>query len=428
MNILHLLQTSYPLVSGSTIRTNYIFKFARKFSTIIGLTSFLYDRDFFLEIIDGIPYYRIDHRINKLIRRYLKIKRIINRFLLKHFKVYRENQIFEFIITKYFQIIIQKLIKIYKIDIIHGHSHFRAAKYGLKVAKKKNIPFVYEVRGFTEKNLISDFKSGNYSKDQKILSYLDIKLNETRLMLNSDLVVTLSNSMKYEIINRGVQENKIIIVPNGTDPNQLKPVKKNQNLLLDLKLHNTIIIGYIGRISWYEGIEILIKALPILLKEISNVKILLVGKINDDYRKFLSKIIEDLNLKDYVIINGPVPHEKISKFYSIMDFVILPRLNIDVCRIVTPLKPLEAMAFKKFILVSKLPAFQNIIIPGETGDFFKPEDSRDLATKVIYYLNHSEKKLEIENSVRNFVKERYAWKKIVPLYEEAYKLLLNKTK
>ena len=427
MKVLHLLQNSLPLISGSTIRSKYIFKYQKKFSKIFVLTSFLFKSKKNLEIIGNIPYYRINNRIAFLLRKNFYFVKHLNNIFYKFFNIDLENKYQYFLISIFIKYYIRKLVKFYKIDIIHQHTHYEVGRYALKVAKKQKIPFIYEVRGFLEENLIANTK---YRKnfDLKLVKHIynKIKTNETNLMKKSDLIITLSDSMKKELRKRNIKEKKIKIIPNCTDTDLLQPVETNLKLKNDLKLNGKFVIGYIGRLSWYEGIDILIKAIPFVLKKIQNIKVVLIGNINKDYLKYLKQLSRELNISKYILLLSAIPHREITKYYSIIDIIVLPRLNLNVSRLVTPLKPLESMALKTLVIASDLPALRFTIKPRNTGDLFKAEDPEDLASKIIFYLINPEEKRKIEELARSYVEENFSWKRVVPNYEKIYFNLLKK--
>jgi len=428
MKILHLLQNSLPLISGSTIRSKYIFKYQKKFAKIIALTSFFFKKSGKNpEIIDGIPYYRIDKRISFFLRNYYIFLNRINSICYKFFNIDLENKFQYYIISLFSKYYIKKLVKFYKIDIIHQHTHHQIGKYALEVARKYDIPFIYEVRGFVEENLKSNLK---YRKniDSKIVkyNYSKIKVKETELMKKSDLIITLSDPMKEELIKRNINKSKIKIIPNCTDTDLLKPIESNLKLKKDLDLNGKLIIGFIGRLIWYEGIEILIKAIPILIEEIQNLKILLIGNADKYYLNYLIQLSEKLRVSKFILFLGSIPHNVIKEYYSIIDIIILPRLNYKVCNVVTPLKPLEAMAFKTLVIASDFPALRCTIIPKKTGDLFRAEDPKELASKIIYYLKNLNEKKRIEDFAKKFVEKNFTWKNIVPNYKEIYQDLLDK--
>lgn len=426
MLILHLLQNSLPKISGSTIRTKYIFKYQKKFVKLIALTSFVFNsfqED--LEIIEGIPHFRVRRNVSSKFRLYLKYLGKLNYIFYKYFNIDINFGYQDFIISFYMRNYISKLVKYYKVDIIHAHSYYLAGKYGLPIAKKRNIPFIYEVRGFIEENLIANSSKRNRNSKLIAITYKNIKRNETELMTKSDLIITLSKSMKDEIVQRNIDKDKIKIIPNGTDTDVLIPTPPNQNLIKKLDLKDQFVIGFIGRITWYEGIEILFKSINLIKKEVKNIKVILIGNIDKEYFNYLEKLARELKITHYISYIGSVPHESVIDYYSIIDIIVLPRVNFKVCRVVTPLKPLEAMALNTLVIASDFPSFRSIIIPKKTGVLFQAENPKDLASKIVYYNKNSKEKSEIEIFARNYAEDHFSWKKIIPKYKELYLELIK---
>lgn len=427
MRVLHFLNRSLPYISGSTIRTKYIFKFQKKFSKIIALTSFLFEKSKKnLEIIENIPYYRINKNIAFLMRKYYNLINRLNHAFYKFFNIDIENNIQYFPISILIKYYIKKLIYFYSIDIIHQHTHYDVGQYSVKLAKKYKIPFIYEVRGFIEESILANSKiQKNY--DPRLLSYRysKIKGKETEIMRNSDLVITLSEPMKQELIKRNIDKNKIKIISNGVDTGLLKPVKVNVKLKENLNLNEKFIIGFIGDMRWLEGLEILIRALPLILKETQNIGIVLIGNVEREYLKYLKRLSSELKVSKYISFLGVIPHDEIKEYYSIIDIIVLPRLNSKLSRLVTPLKQLEAMAFKTIVIASDLPALRDTIKPKETGDLFKPENPKELASKILYYLSNPAEKRKIEDFARSYVENNLSWRKIIPKYEIIYQELLK---
>ena len=140
MKVLHLLQNSFPRVSGSTIRTSYIFKYQKRFAKIIAHTSFLYNNlgNNNVDMIDGIPFFRVNRKIGSKLRLMLKYIDKFCFFLFNHFKIELERRYLEFLISFYMKKSINKIAKFYNVDIIHAHSHYLVGHYGLKVSKKES--------------------------------------------------------------------------------------------------------------------------------------------------------------------------------------------------------------------------------------------------------------------------------------------------
>ena len=267
----------------------------------------------------------------------------------------------------------------------HGHTPQGFSKRGEKVARKLNIPFVYEVRGFWEDTKVGLGKGIENSK-----KYLKLKYKETMLMKKADVVITLGQNMRKELIYRGINSEKIKIVPNAVNTNEFTILEPDLRLKTELNLQQKKIIGYIGSIRKIEGIEILLQAISLIKRKFDNIVLILAGSYTQDYFKTLKKMVADLKLDNNVLFVGKIPHQDIKKYYSISDMIVIPRINIRVTRLVTPLKPLEAMAMGKIILTSDLPALRELVKPGVSGDLFQAENPEDLAKKIVLYLKDYE--------------------------------------
>ena len=429
MRVLHIVHNSLPLISGSTIRSKYIFKYQKEFAQVFVLTSFLFINKKDFKILDNIPHFRINRNISKFLRLYNRILSRTDNYFYKFFKIDLKRllkDVYYFPISFFTKYYIQKIVKFYNIDIIHQHTQPKFGKYSLEVAKKLKIPYIYEVRGFIEENMLVAVKDLK-RKDPKLIHFIynNIINQETDVLRKANLIITLSEPMKEILIRRKIKEEKIEIVPNCIDTDLINPSILNFDLKEELKINEDIVIGFFGKLSWYEGIEILIKALPLILEKEVSIKFILIGNVVEEYFQYLNRLIHELNLSENVLFLKPLPHEELIKFYSIVDMIVLPRLDHAVCRVVTPLKPLEAMGFKTLVIASDLPALRYTIIDEKTGVLFEPENSEALASKILYFHHHLKEKEIIEKHARNYVENHFSWKKIIPKYKDLYLKLLQ---
>ena len=429
MRVLHILHESLPHISGFTIRSKYIFKHQKKFADIFVFTTFQYNRKKELEIYDKVPYFRMNQRISYLIKKYNKLAIRASNLIYKLLKLDIEKKFGRFLyfpvsfFTRYY---LKRTIRAYNIDIIHQHSQYQVGNYSLKLARKLKIPYVYEVRGFIEESMLATSQNRRIS-DKSLLKfvYYRIKNSETKILKKADMVITLSEPMKDELLKRDINNTKIKVIPNCIDPNILESGNSANDFQVNLSEYD-IVLGYFGQIRWLEGIDVLFRATAIIKKSNIKIKILLIGNIKEPYHNYLNELIRSLDLSDNVLFMGVLPHATILKYYSLVDMIILPRLNQRVCRIVTPLKPLEAMLFKTLTIASNLPALKYTISDGETGVLFEPENPQDLASKILKYSNNPEEKKRIEVKAYNNVKENFSWDKITPKYEKIYINLMRK--
>lgn len=411
-NVLHLLHKSFPIYVGYTIRSQFILSHQKKFANPYALTRPFFIRKNKIDFFNNVIYFRYPKNFFEELIHYFCFSKYFNAA-----KYYNEIYYSLLKIPKNF---ILKIVKKKKIDLIHGHTPYLFASLGEIVAHKIGIPFIYEVRGFWEDtNVIL----GLYKESDK--EYQKIQYKETQLMNKSDAVITLGRRMKKELIIRGVNKNKIYIIPNAVDMKYFQPIPPDPEIKKNLKINKKQVVAYIGSIRKIEGLETLIKAISIVKKEIKDIKVLLIGGGDERYCSKLEKLIKKLSLNEVIFFTGPIASTEINKYYSIVDIIVIPRINTRVNRIVTPLKQLEAMAMKKIVITSDLPALRETIKPGINGDTFKAEDSDALSNKIIKYLSNEEARNKLGDSARDFVQKNYDWNSVVEKYREIYEKLLK---
>jgi len=420
MNILHILKNSLPYISGSTIRSKNILEHQKKFADVYAYTGYNFESNKEREIFDDTKYFRANPKISKILRIYnlfiQKIRKILYKFLSIDI-----NSILSFLEIPIYLITkrdIKKLVKDLNIDIIHQHSECQIGRISLRVAKKLNIPYVYEVRAFLEDGIIVD--SGKWRLGgKKLIRYVynNIRIPETKILRKTDIITTLCDPMRDEIASRGIDKDKIYIVPNGVEniSFRIKKITFNPNLP---------IIGYIGTIERHEGISVLIKAISLLTFTFPKIKLYLIGNAESNYLKELKDLTKELKCEKSVVFVGRIPHDSVIEHYKFIDIIVIPRLNRRVCRLVTPIKPLEAMAYKTLVIASDLPALRYVINPYETGILFRPEFVTDLINKLIYYINHPIEKLAIECRAKKYVKDNFSWDKNIFKYKKIYEKLI----
>lgn len=411
-NILHLLKTSYPSLSGYTVRSHFILTNQKSFANPYAVVDPYFIRKEKPDIIENNIYYRYPPNLKlRLFNNYNFSQLSILASLSKKIYISLLKTPLPFVRT---------IVKKKKIDLIHGHTYATFSSFGERIAREEKIPFIYEVRGFWEDSRVAVGRLKEFG-----YQYMKIRKIETKLMKKADFLITLGKMMKKEISSRGIEEEKIFIVPNGVDIEQFQPEASNANLKHILKIEEKKIIAYIGSIQEIEGIETLIKALKIVKKEIKNTVLLLIGSCYKPYKLKLKKLIKKLGINNSVRFIGQIEQRKIKNYYSIIDIIIIPRIDARVCRLVTPLKQLEAMAMKKIVITSDLPALCETVKPRVSGDIFKTGNSEDLADKIIYYLNNQEISNRLREKAREYVQNNHNWKKIAKKYKILYEKLLE---
>ena len=406
-NILHLFKTSYPSISGYTVRSHFILTKQKIFCNPIALVDPYYIKKRKLDNIEGNIYYRYPPD--------LKLK-LSNNAILSHIPYLdRISQIVYLKILNTPISFLRSIVSHKKINLIHGHTYARFSNFGEKVAREAKIPFIYEVRGFWE-----DSRVGVKRLKEFGYQYMKIRRSETNLMKKADALITLGKNMKKEIVSRGFDEKKVFVIPNGVDTEKFKPISPDLNLKERLKLKNKKIIAYIGSIQRIEGIDVLIQAIAQIKKEFKEIVLILIGSSFNAYKKELIKLSKKLGIENSVHFIGRIQRDFIRNYYSIVDIIVIPRKNVRVCRLVTPLKQLEAMAMEKIVITSDLPALREMVKPGISGDVFEAENANDLAKKILFYLTNQIERDKLRCKARKYVQINYDWNKIVFKYFDIY--------
>ncbi|MFQ3787564.1 glycosyltransferase family 4 protein [Halomonas sp. A29] len=302
-----------------------------------------------------------------------------------------------------------------KPGFILAASNYMCALPALIAARDLNIPFVYEVRGFWEISKIS--REPSY---KNTLGYKVQEAMETFVANSSDLVFTLTNEMKKELIARGVEAYKIYLLPNCCDPVRFFPRNAGGELRSYFDIPNDVaVIGYIGTFVKYEGLDDLAQACGILSERGLDFRLLLVGSENTSGSgkgPILNDIISIATAKGFVgklIAPGRVPHDQVEKYYSLIDIAPFPRKPLPVCEMVSPMKPLEAMASGKAVVVSSVSALTEIVIDEETGLVFDKGNIEDLAFKLERLIKDVALRNSIGANSRSWVCKEREWKKVV---------------
>src|SRR5262249_16852840 len=156
-----------------------------------------------------------------------------------------------------------------------------------------------------------------------------------------DGIVAICDGLANDIQARGVARDRITIVRNAVNIGDFALIdRQDADLQKQLALGPGPILGFIGSLYGYEGIGVLIEALPLLLRQHPGVRLLLVG--GGPGEQDLRNAAASAGVADRVHFLGRVPHGEVRRYYSVMDMLVYPRKSTRLTELVTPLKPLEA--------------------------------------------------------------------------------------
>ena len=307
-----------------------------------------------------------------------------------------------------------------KPDLIHAHSPVLNALPALQVGRRLGIPVVYEIRAFWEDAAVDH---GSTAEDS--LRYRLTRALETYAVRRVDHVFTICEGLRGDLAGRGVPADKITVIPNAVDIEKFSfGGAPDPALKLKLGLGNARVIGFIGSFYAYEGLDLLLQALPAILQRVPDVKVLLTGGGPQD--EALKAQVMRMELKDRVVFTGRVDHQEVNRYYDLVDVLVYARHPMRLTELVTPLKPLEAMAQGRLFVASDVGGHKELIRDGETGVLFRAGDARDLADKVVGLLEDTRRWPEFKAQVRRFVEVERNWNASVARYREAYQALVRR--
>lgn len=299
-------------------------------------------------------------------------------------------------------------------DVIHAHSPVLDAVPAIRVGRKLGIPVVYEIRAFWE-----DAAVDHGSTKENSLRYKLTRALETWAVKRADAVTVICEGLRKDLIARGIEPGKITVIPNAVDIDKFSVGGVPEaELKMKLGLGGSRVLGFIGSFYAYEGLDLLIAALPTILRQLPDVKILLVGGGPQD--RDLKQQVMALDLKERVLFTGRVPHDEVNRYYDLIDVLVYPRHPMRLTELVTPLKPLEAMAQGRLMVASDVGGHKELIQNGKTGVLFRAGDVDDLASKVVALLLDEPSWDDMKRNGRQFVEAERNWAASVARYRDVY--------
>jgi PEP-CTERM/exosortase A-associated glycosyltransferase len=397
MRVLHLLDHSLPLHSGYTFRTRAILKAQIARGWDVAAVTGPRHGDFAepLEEVEGLRFYRTPAVPPAPAP--LGEWREVNRFARRIRKVAREFQP----------------------DVLHAHSPVLNAMAGQRAANRLKLPFVYEIRAFWE-----DAAVGNGDGREGSMKYRATRALETRAVKKADAVAVICEGLRCDLIRRGIDPAKIFVSPNGVDLTLFgEPLPYDSGLAKTLGIEGGETIGFIGSFYDYEGLDVLIDAMPQLVQWRPAMHLVLVG--GGPCEAALRAQAEASPVADRIHFIGRVPHHEVERYYSVVDVLVYPRKRMRLTDLVTPLKPLEAMAQMRLVAASDVGGHRELIRDGDTGTLFRPDDPRALARAVAGLFADRDHWEARRARGRAFVEAERNWSLNVGRYESVYQKLAN---
>jgi glycosyltransferase involved in cell wall biosynthesis len=302
-------------------------------------------------------------------------------------------------------------------SLLHAASNYTNAVTALALGQKYQLPVIYEVRGFWEDTWLSRAANSRERADSEL--YQRSRALETQCMLAADLVVTLGEAMREEIVARGVPEEKILIVPNAVSEEFLRPLPDATALRAQLGIKpGEHVVGEVTSLVKHEGIGTLLEATQLLRSRGLPVRALIVG--DGPERPALQREAAGLGLGEAAIFTGRVPSAQVRDYHALLDVFVVPRTPDRVCQLVTPLKPVEAMASGLCVVASDVRALAEIIKPDVTGALTIPQDPLSLADSLEHLVGRPDLRQKLGDGAREWVAADRTWAHNAARYKDAY--------
>ncbi len=299
-------------------------------------------------------------------------------------------------------------------ELVMSASNHVTALPALIAARRLGLPFIYEVRGLWEITRLSRDKEFEDTPAFAVQSLLEAKVAQL-----ADHVFTLTEPMREELSSRGVPNASIELLPNSCDPDRFLPRPRDEELAARLGIPDGVpVIGYVGTFVDYEGLEDLTQACMVLKQRGVTFRLLLVGNENASgadrgpITEEILRVAEAEGMTDWLIMPGRVPHEEVESYYSLIDIAPFPRKPWPVCEMVSPMKPLEALAMEKAVLVSSVRALTEMIADGHTGRVFEKGSVQSLADRLQELVEDPQQRLALGRRGRAWVGAERTWKQI----------------
>jgi PEP-CTERM/exosortase A-associated glycosyltransferase len=402
--ILHVLDHSLPLHSGYTFRTRAIMKAQIAAGwDVRGITSVRQyqhgeRRGMHVQEAEGLTFHRTitDTGGPPLLREYHEMSALSAAITALHSE--------------------------WSFDLIHAHSPALNGLAAAWAAKRLSLPLLYEIRAFWE-----DAAVGNGTGTHGSPRYRLTRALENHVIAKADAIAVICEGLRGDLISRGVDAHKITVSPNGVDLELFgSPPARDEALAVQLGVAGKQVIGYIGSFYDYEGLDDLIAAMAHLQGCAKDAHLLLVG--GGPMEDALRAQAKASPAASRIHFAGRVPHDQVERYYSLTDVLAYPRKSMRLTDLVTPLKPLEAMAQGRLVAASDVGGHRELIEDGVTGALFPADNPIGAAAAIdALFADHMQWDTRRTNA-RKFVELQRNWQKNIHRYDPVYHLLLSQMK
>ncbi len=375
MKVVIIIANYYPFIGGAEV-------FAQRFAEHLvmgenevdvitgrwdrGLTSF--------EVINGVSIYRVRTIGNKHLRQII----LSIPLLLKVLKLDRAKNY----------------------DMIHSVGESVANHVGTAIRKLRKKPHVITIQGGP---LLTGFKSNPVDMMLKRLDKWSFR--------NADLIHVISHKLAIETERLGAHN--VVVIPNGVDMAAFRPMDgEGLRKKYGLPFEKNIVIS-VARLVSVKGLDCLIRATALVLRDIPNVHLVLIGKGTG--RCELEKLVSELGLDNNVQFLGELQHTEIPYYLSVADVFALPSLREGL-----GIAFLEAMACGIPVVGSSVGGIPDIIEDGKNGFLVPPGNYEKLAKTIKLLLENNGIRDKFIKQGLETIEQRFQWDSVLRRIDDAY--------
>ncbi len=404
--MLHVLDHSWPILSGYSVRSRYLaaaqLQTGQRPRILTGPLHQLDDLSATDVVVDGVPYART-----------FLSGEFSRRAILGRWPLAREAAVVNLLRRR-----ILALLEREPVDVIHAHSPALCGVAAWQASMRCAVPFVYEIRAFWEDAAVDQRRTTRHSP-----RYLLSRSLEGFVSRRAHAVVGISSYVLDDLRARGIRSEKLFHVPNGVSADRFQPLPRDAQLAGELGLDEKPVLGFIGTMYGYEGVAWLVRAAAELRRRGSLFQLIIIGTGEDLAEA--ERAVREAGPADYIHVLGPVPHEQIDRYYSLADVMIYPRRRIRLTDLITPLKPLEAMAQSKAVLGSDVGGIRELIRHEETGVLFQAESVEDFCRQAERLIRDGDWRRRLGERARQSILEEKDWKILIRRYESVYEAAIR---
>lgn len=399
LRVLHVLDHSVPLHSGYSFRTRAILERQRALGwETFHLTGPKHPADRLEEAVEGLLFHRTP----------------APRGLAARLPVLDQLAAIGALERR-----LDEVVRRVRPDIVHAHSPALNGVAALRVARRHGLPVAYEVRAFWEDAAVDHGTATPWGP-----RYRATRALETWVLRRADAVFTICEGLRGEMAGRGIPAGRITVVPNAVEPERFAQVRREAGFARAHGLGEGPVVGFIGSFYAYEGLPLLVEAFARVAARHPAARLLLVGGGPDEAR--VRDAAARAGLGDRVVMPGRVPHDEVMRWYALVDVFAYPRLPMRLTELVTPLKPLEAMAAGRAVVASDVGGHRELVRDGETGLLFRAGDAAALAAALDRVLGAPKLRARLGEAGRAFVRRARTWETSVARYAPVYGRLARK--